>query len=155
MLWAKVIFGIEQVYKGIPIYGSEMILHTKEAVPYLLNGRNFPTPKLDNLTPSISKNEANQIALQTIESEEDVKELTDFEKQLISGNPANLNWLVIHPEKRFKKPKIGLAYPSHSNIAAKWAYFIDANSGEILKSYSELCKFHAHKPLPPKGNRMN
>lgn len=137
---------IQQVYKGIPVYGSEMILHTKNEAPSLLNGRTFSTPKMDNLEPSLLKEESIQVALQDIEKEENIKVLSDLEKQLISGEQTEAQLIIFHPESDIKQPRLAWQIRVVPNVASKWTYIVDAHSGEILRSFSELCKFHNHSP---------
>ncbi|MDF1864513.1 MAG: M4 family metallopeptidase [Saprospiraceae bacterium] len=135
---------IQQVYENIPVYGAEMILHTQNQIPFLLNGRTFATPRLEHLSPSISKDNMAEIALQNIEKEEFVKEMNAFEKQLISGEQVESELVVFHPENDLENPKLAWHVRVIPNVASKWTYIFDAHSGEILRSFSELCKFHNH-----------
>ena len=44
---------MKQMYKGVSVYGGEMILHKKDNEEVsLLNGHFYPTPKIENVKPS-------------------------------------------------------------------------------------------------------
>ena len=44
---------MQQLFQGIPIYGSEIILHEKDGDIFRLNGRSFPTPRDFEIVPAI------------------------------------------------------------------------------------------------------
>ncbi len=140
---------LQQMYKGIPIYGSEIIIHINQENSFLINGRFSPTPQLENLTPSISEKHGNQIARQNVENETHFRELKDFEKQLVSGNQVESKLVIFYPELYSQTPVLAWHVLVIPNVAHKWSYFVDANSGDILRSNSELCKVHCNHAPPP------
>ncbi|MEL6986853.1 MAG: hypothetical protein AAGK97_03395, partial [Bacteroidota bacterium] len=53
---------MQQVLNGVEVYNGEIIIHEKNGLPISMNGNYFPTPKIQNFTPGISQEEAEDIA---------------------------------------------------------------------------------------------
>ncbi|MDX1941852.1 MAG: PepSY domain-containing protein, partial [Saprospiraceae bacterium] len=143
----------QQRYRGIEVYGGEVMLHAQNNQIQMLNGRYYPTPDLNNVTPQISKDNAIEIAFQHIGKTIRVKQLNAFEQQLIAGKQAEARLVVYHIDHNPNAEQLAWAITLHPNIMHRWAYFIDAKTGKILHHFSELCKFyhnhHAHKSELP------
>jgi bacillolysin len=58
---------MKQMYKGVPVYGGEMVLHqkTNEDVS-LLNGHFYPTPQIENVKPSLSDDNVGKLAISDV-----------------------------------------------------------------------------------------
>ncbi|MFS4493169.1 M4 family metallopeptidase [Maribacter sp. 2308TA10-17] len=132
---------MQQVYKGVKVYGSEVVLHLdKKRQVQAFNGRSKPTPKLESVTPKISF----QNALSTIEN--------DLGKALPKSNRAKseLNDLLTPsaPEEElviysFNGQDVLTRHITVFPTAIdRWEYFIDANTGKVIDKYYHTCKFH-------------
>ena len=66
-------FKMQQAYKGINVYGGQVWLHAQDGKVNLFNGRNYPTPTLENINPSISKIAAIEIAHQDVSLKQQLK----------------------------------------------------------------------------------
>jgi len=53
---------LQQTFKGVPVYGGEMILHGSDAELNTLNGHHFKTPTLTDVVPTINETQAAQFA---------------------------------------------------------------------------------------------
>jgi len=124
----------QQVYKGIPLWGKEVIVHLdkKDAV-YLVEGRIEPTPDLD-VKPKISQEEA----LERVRR--------DFDKS--GGSPPGdfpSCGLVIHTDG------LGIARLAYQVTAYKgheqWQYFVDAKTGHIVEKYNDT----RYESVPGRG----
>ena len=135
-------FKMQQTYKGVKVYGGQVWLHAQNGKVNLFNGRNYPTPKLDNLTPTVSKTEAQSIARQDVSLKTKVKELSEMEQKLI-GEQTAPELLIYHPIEE-GEPRLAWQYKFHPNVSNEWEYFIDAHSGEIVDAYKTLCQLHYH-----------
>ena len=131
----------QQQHNNIPIYGAEVILHSKDNIINSLNGVYTSTKDLKelNIVPSIQPNEIVSIVKEKIKgSYKDLSEnadwftqkITQWEKQLVFFNNEDELQLSYHVK----------VYP---HVGEWMTYFIDAQSGKILKEYSNICKFHA------------
>ncbi|MDF1695576.1 MAG: M4 family metallopeptidase [Saprospiraceae bacterium] len=124
---------LQQVIHGIPVYGSEVIYHTTKDAS-ILNGRYTSTPSLDSYVPSIEKQNAEEIAVTDIGGItpliEDKFDLFDFER--------------INAELVIFEGKLAYHFSIYKNIVDLWEYFVDAQTGEIIDRYTNICKFHNH-----------
>lgn len=132
---------MQQVFKGVKVYGSEIVLHlNKKRQTHILNGRSRPTPVLENVVPKISvakaitqiehdlgvtlpKSDANKSGLNKI------LKLSEHQQELliynIDGNDVLTRHITVFP-----------------SIMDRWEYFIDANTGQVLDKYYHTCVFH-------------
>lgn len=132
---------MQQVFKGIKVYGSEVIIHLdKSGQVQTFNGRNRPTPQLNSIAPKVSF----QQALSNVER--------DLGKQLPNSsaiktglnsllNPsASEEELVIYTvDDEAILTRHITVFPSAID---RWEYFIDANTGKVLDKFYHTCKFH-------------
>lgn len=135
-------FKMQQAYKGINVYGGQVWLHAQDGKVNLFNGRNYPTPTLENVNPSISKIAAQEIANQDVSLKTTLKTLSAMEQKLI-GEQKEPTLFVYHPING-EKAKLAWHYRFHPNVSNEWEYFIDAQSGEIIDAYKTLCQLHYH-----------
>ncbi len=131
----------QQQHNNISIYGAEVILHSKANTINSLNGVYASTLDLDVNTsvPSIQPSEVVSIVKENIKgSYRDLSESTDLFSQKINQWE---NELVYYKDA----DKLTLSY--HVKVyphPGEWmTYFIDAQSGEIIKEYSNICQLHA------------
>jgi Zn-dependent metalloprotease len=138
---------LTQQLAGIPVYGSEILLHQQNGKIQLFNGRYYPTPTLENLTPTISENEAQRTATDDLALTTTFKELTDFEKIALDGEQTESELVIYHQNRAIDQERLVWHFMVIPNIAARWSYFVDAHTGEILHQFSHICKFggdHEH-----------
>ncbi len=139
---------LQQQFQGIKIYNSEIIAHTKDDDIYLVNGRHYPTPQLENVTPSIDLPNAKQIARDDVGT---FKTLSFEEKKYVAGEQFESELVIYFPEQNMStdqlatmQPKLAYHLTIIPNMTERWEYLIDAENGNVLNKYSSICKFHAH-----------
>ena len=132
---------MQQQFQGIKIYNSEIIAHTKDNDIYLVNGRHYPTPQLENITPTIDQHNAIQIARYDVGT---FKTLSFEEKKYVAGEQFESELVIYFPEKNITNPKLAYHLTVIPNMTERWEYLIDAADGNVLNKYSSICKFHAH-----------
>jgi Zn-dependent metalloprotease len=133
---------LRQLWQGVPVHGAEAILHEKGGKFYLFNGRYHPSPKLADVVPTIQMEAASQIALAHISEKEVVKPLTEGDLQLLAMPQQTKAELVIYHKN--KTPHLAWHVTVVPNLAARYSYFVDAKTGEVLNYHSELCKIAGH-----------
>ena len=67
---------VRQEYKGVPIYGGELIIHGKGNEMDRINGISFPTPKELNVNASIAEMNAETIVINDLKSKNKYKEIS-------------------------------------------------------------------------------
>lgn len=128
----------QQVYEGVPVYGSEVIVHGTAQGMKTLNGRYKATPQNVKTAPTITGLQASSNVS------------ADLGKKVVpTVDPFNL-WdkqqdkveLVLYPLD--KGLYLAYHYTTYKDIVSRWEYFVDAHTGNILHKYESICKFHNH-----------
>jgi bacillolysin len=127
-----------QTYRGVPIFGSEVIVHGKGDDIDFLNGTYHPAFDLANVSPSLSSTEA---MVACVNDRGPAAQYQHFMGILGESMKDKIN-LVIYPHNGAYK----LAYhiTTYKNLAHRWEYFVDAKDGSIIEKYESLCKLHNH-----------
>lgn len=130
---------MDQYFNGLKIYGGEVLLHEKADEIFLFNGRNYPTPVLENLTPSVNLLNAEQI----IKADHgNWKELGDDQRFLIAHEQLKSELVIYHPENNMDAEKLVWHVTAIPNVIERWEYFIDAQTGTILHKFNNVCQIH-------------
>ncbi len=129
----------QQVYKGLNVWGKDLYVHLDSHGDILsMNGRFAPTPVLiQSTTPRVSSSTATSIAFNDLKKRTTV---TDVSKQLqkLLDYHGPVSKEMIWYDKR-QQPHLAWLVEIRSGLLQDWYYFIDANSGEILNSYNNVC----------------
>lgn len=133
----------EQFYLGVKVYDSEVILHAKEGKIHLFNGRFFPTPELTDLTPGLSETAAfNKVKAELGEANEDsVNPGFEF---LTAAEVLSSELIIYHHEGKIDAEKLTWHITYIPSLADRWEVFVDAETGEILHKFNNVCRFHFH-----------
>jgi Zn-dependent metalloprotease len=146
-----------QQYAGeIPVYGAEFVLHLENGAVQMLTGRTVPQPRLENLSPGFTKNQAIQIVKDDLGSVTSVKDLTENQLPLVGGRQQEAELVIYYKEKDLTQEHLAWHIEYAPNIASRWTYFVDAHTGEILQQFNQICQLHkhtadAHEHMPPDG----
>ncbi len=131
---------MQQKFEGIEVYGGEIWLHAQKGQINLFNGRNFPTPTLENVSPTISAEAAQEIATQDVSLKTTINKVTGLAAKFMA-KPTTPKLVIYHQENQ-KAAQLAWHYRFHPNLSNEWEYFIDAQSGEIIDAYKTLCQLH-------------
>lgn len=133
---------LRQQYQGIEIYGSEVLLHLHKDQVYMFNGRYFASPQLKNLLPKITEANALQIALAEIGKSEKVRTFGPQEMLAVGQQVAKKQLVIYHPQVRDEKATLCWYFEIAPSFLSRWAYFVDAQTGEVLHKHTLVCKFN-------------
>lgn len=129
-----------QQYRGIEVYGAEVMLHEKAGKIDLFNGRYFPSPSLKSVTPRLDAPQAIQQALVDVQKKEKLRNLSAAEVDMVGEQVAKKQLVIYHTGAEQTEARLCWYLEIAPNLHARWAYFVDAENGQVLKSYSLLCK---------------
>lgn len=127
---------LQQKYKNVPIYGGEIWLHSRNNKIETLNGRNFATPKIASVQPQLSEAKAIELAMA------DVSKKSIVQKNISNGfikQNHTTELFIYHTDEKGTDARLTYYLTIRPNILERWAYFVDANSGEILKKFNHTC----------------
>ncbi len=133
---------MQQMHEGVKVYGSEIILHEKDGIVYLFNGRYYLTPDLETVEPNIDANQAADIVQAAVSEFTNYKELNSLEQQLIPGNQIESELVVYHLDGNHRNAQLAWHVIVRPNVVAKYEYFVDAISGEVLHHFNGICQIH-------------
>jgi len=135
---------LEQVYNGLPVWGSEVICHTKNGAFERMNGRYFPTPKLASIVPAIDAEAAiskvkTEIGISKIKTEWSAADL-----KLIDGQPFSATLIVFHPKDNLTGERLTWHVAARPNVLSRSEWFVDAITGEVLDQFEHTCNLTGH-----------
>jgi len=138
---------------GWDAFGGEIWLHAQKGKVNLFNGRTYPTPELENMTPSITQLSAQEIANQDVSLKTTINKVTGLAAKLMA-QPTDPKLIIYHQTAQ-KEARLAWHYRFHPNLSNEWEYFIDAQTGEVIDAYKTLCQLHydGHKHEPIKTRR--
>lgn len=136
-----------QVYKGIPLFGAQFIIHEKNGLATSANGKFIPNLSID-IVPSISKDEAikkaqlylnfEKYSWQNEAMEKELKERTKDLKATYYPSPE----LVIAPVNgNYEKAEFRLCWKfsvSGIKLTDAFVVFIDAHAGKLIDKISQV-----------------
>ncbi len=125
---------VQQVHRGVPIYGGELILHQATTGPATATGRLQLSPKPADLAPGFDAHSA-----------------IERSYSAMGGRQARLNSPVVADHVHVDKAELML-YPTSDglrlvyvtevapSLAEHEVVFLDARSGGIIDRYSKVCR---------------
>jgi bacillolysin len=132
---------LTQSYKGVPIYGAEAIVHEKDGAMYLFNGSYFPTPTIEQLTPALTAERAESMAFADLKVAK--KEWSAMQRKIFGLEDAQPELVIYHPNNHLEGERLVWKLTIVPTARQRWAYFVDAQSGEIVHKLSLICNLHA------------
>ncbi len=145
---------MDQVFQGLPVWGGELIAHTKNGAFERVNGRYFPTPTLASTTPTLDKTAALGVVKATIGFEKIKTTWSPEELKLIDGAPFSAELLVFHRNGALNDERLAWHIIAHPNVLSRMVYFVDAATGAILDSYDNTCNFVGHRHSSVEGTKV-
>ena len=131
---------MKQVHNGIPVYGAEVILHSKNGVFEFFNGRYFPQPELPTITPVVPASVAASIAEGDLDAKGVFRPLTDDEKELLDYDQPLAELVIYHKDRNPLKERLAWHMTVRPNFLERYEYFIDGMTGEIIHHFDNTCK---------------
>ncbi len=134
---------LQQFHKGLKVYGGEAMLHTnRSGAIELFSGRNFPSPTITDVQPSIDATNAIALAMGHVAQFVNIVKEYDSPNAFIQKKEDHAELVIYHVEQDINKERLAWALNIHPNKVSHWKYFIDAQTGEILEQYKTLCQLH-------------
>jgi Zn-dependent metalloprotease len=127
---------LEQMYKGIPVYGGEVYLHASDNQINLFNGNACPTFSGTDINPSVASSRAQLVTIMDVSKRTSYHDLDENQKALLNYTMPKSE-LVIYPKNRDPRQQF-LAWhiTVRPNFMERWEYFVDARTGTIIHFYN-------------------
>lgn len=130
---------LKQTYKGLDIYGKEIVLHFNEDGEGIFFNGVYSTSdfELDTIA-SITNKDALDIVLGNLKNKTTITELSDKEKEFYHyTGPSSKK--VIFESTEDNKHYLAYEIELKPNVLETWKYFVDADNGIVLLAFSILC----------------
>ncbi|NBU77215.1 MAG: hypothetical protein EBS30_18695, partial [Planctomycetes bacterium] len=123
---------LDQQYEGIPVVGGDLKVHfDADGIPFEVSGRFVPEIQVDT-RPQIS----------AFQSEENAKQVFSEEAKSLEGlrvhEAAALVVLAVE-----QAPVLAYQVGISSTPANAWRYWVDAQSGQVIRRVSQVCSIQA------------
>lgn len=138
---------LEQVFRGVPVFGGEVIAHARNGVFELLNGRYFPTPALASVEPGISAQQAFEKAVAHLGPAHVKTDWTARELALVGGKNWSAELIVFHPQENFEGEKLAWHLTVRPDVLHRHVLFVDAATGAILEEFDHTCEIAGRREL--------
>lgn len=130
---------MQQVFKGVKVYGGQIFLHAKSGEIYLFNGTYYPTPDIDDVNPSLQSKDAEDIALSDIATITTIGEVRSFGIKQLEYERAVTELVIHHNNRDINSEKLAWHITLRPNFLERWEYFVDAKTSEIIDKYNSTC----------------
>ena len=133
---------LQQFVEGVVVYGGELTMHTNGEDIDFVAGRAWPVADGITSKPAITSEQAMQQVWNDLGGKPTVT--MGPWSHLIKDNST----LIFLP---ISASDLRLCYHQtiYKTAVDRWEYFIDANTGEVLKKFPSICKFHNHSKAEP------
>ncbi len=140
----------QQVFEGVPVYGGEMIAHTRNGAFVSLNGRYYPTLRI-NTAPALTSEGALQIVVAQIGADKVKTDWTAQELQAMGGQAFNSELVVYHEDRRLDAARLAWVIEGYPNFLNRVVYVIDAQTGAVIHHYDHTCRLLPEHLTPESG----
>lgn len=129
---------MQQYFKGVKVYGGQVILHGKSGRINTFNGTYFPTPTID-LNPSITNESAIAIVKKDVSAVETLIDPREMKNSLLAYKETESELVIYHFKLNLENEKLVWHITIRPNFLARWEYFVDAKTGLIVNKYDNTC----------------
>ncbi len=129
----------QQVYNGIPVWAQELIVHMNSSGSITsLNGNFEPTPaSLTDLNGKLTSATAINSAVKNFENSFKLSALPQKLEKILDYTGPTAKKVIWYDKQQM--PHLVWFVEVRSGLANDWYYFVDAQNGNILNSYNNVC----------------
>jgi bacillolysin len=137
---------MRQKLGNVLVYGGGIIVHEINGIAQRLNGAYFPTPSVKTLVPSLPATTAQTTVQTTLTaSNKPFSNLSDDQKRYIGGEQLRSTLVIYHKNDDFTAERLAYHVIAYPTVLHRYEYFVDAENGTILDSFSASCSIAGHR----------
>ncbi len=145
---------LSQRYKGIPVYGGEVIVHLNAfGESESFNGTYYKIVENINPIPAFSEQLAVEKVRTHLRKGTVLRPLTIFEKRLVQHEQPKATLCVYQDKGLIKTHVLAYHIVYCPTIQERWEYFVDASTGSVLHRFKSIC--FADGPRTATGPDLN
>ena len=135
---------MRQKLGDIPVYGSMVIAHEVNGTIQLVNGAYFPTPSVKSLVPTLSTTIAYANVRTALGAIKPFSTISEEQKQYIGGEQLRSSLVIFHVNDDPNAERLAYHVIAYPTVLHRYEYFVDAENGAILDSFSASCSIAEH-----------
>jgi len=136
----------EQVFKGIPVWGRDVIVHGDERGRiYMVNGVYEPTPRNLDVSMSATRDQALQVVVARLRAEGRVAPVEASVARLLAFETSIRT--VIYPDP-LRGMRVAYEVDVHPNLLEHFRFIVDGRTLKILNRIAEHCSLVDHDKIP-------
>jgi bacillolysin len=129
---------LRQYFRKVEVWGSEILMHRREGAIDLLHGRYRASPRGLDVVPTLPEEVATNTILSHVAQRETVQ---NYDLRLAGPRFQNTKLVIYYP-KDTPEPRLCWYAEVTAHPLSRWAYFLDANSGEVVHRFQLVCTLH-------------
>ncbi len=128
-----------QLYKGIKVWARELIVHLDKSGTVLsLNGNYEVTPSiLVDLDGKIDRAGAISIAVKNLSAKKSITSIQPLLENILDYHGPAADKIIWY--NKYNVPHLAWFIEARASLSNDWYYFIDAETGNILDAYNNVC----------------
>ncbi len=144
-------YHITQIYKGVPVHGSDWIVVTRNNYVQVCMGRMYPSPLGIAAVPLLTKEQAILMANKKLSDITTLQTWTPEQINIFGKNIPEVKLEIYYNE--LLKPTLAYHISIRPNLMERYIIVLDANTGETLDQYNHTCS--ANGPRTATMNDLN
>jgi Zn-dependent metalloprotease len=145
---------LNQQYKGISVYGAEIVVHLNEyGEGEAFNGNYFSITENIDPVPVLSVQSAIEKVNVRLNSKATFHARSALEKKLVQYEQPHATLCIYQDKGLIKKFVLAYHIVSCPTLHQRWEYFVDATSGAVLHHFESTCLVDG--PRTASGNDLN
>lgn len=137
----------DQYWKGVKVYGADLIVHLNKDGVYGVNGRFIPSPKHISTITNDFQIVPVQKCVDDLATKVRFQELSPEAKKVLHYQAPKVQTIIWNNARKEDQLDYRLVYQIsiRPNIVQLFDYFVDAHSGEILHAFDQTCQVDGPK----------
>ncbi len=131
---------LQQYWNDLPIWGSEIIVHTNAKGVYAFNGRYHPSPNIPLESVTISAATATEIVHKIVGKDKFV--LPEQLRKILPTTAEKEPTLLYYFKESSNTFELAWKVEFHTKDHEEWLFMIDVQDGTVLKKLNQACSFH-------------
>ena len=131
---------LQQVLHTIPVYGAELIAHSKNGYFVSLGGRYYPSASKLTTNSAITATTAYEQAMADFGPAYTKTRWTAEELKFVGGVTHQTQLVVYHPKASQQTARLAWYVEAHPNLLKRVVYFVDAQTGAVIHHFDHTCK---------------
>jgi bacillolysin len=131
---------LQQLYKGLPVYGAEIAIHLNaNGQGEAFNGKYALIENDIDITPAVNENQAVNKVRQDIVKGSLSRPLSAIERKYVQHAEPSTTLCIYEDNSLVKSYLLAYHIVYSPSIHQRWEYFINAQNGNVIRRFNSIC----------------